>query len=241
MCRCVEKWWETDHAKFLASYEDEDTDRNERGVASNTSNKRFWNCTNPCGRSTPSSKHNKQLESPLPQEDLDIQLGWRNMLEFLSATNIDIDWPLLMLESMHKFGAGYLPTGGTQHYGLDENALEIGRRNRSKPVQAGRLHTPKRTLARACAFFGHVSRWWFARNNLPRMLDVLTHGNSLQKCLALTRSIVLEALPHTIAEVGQRLWQRCRWRRLLPCWVVVVVLGSRGCYWRTERDNNNCL
>jgi hypothetical protein len=128
----------------------------------------------------------------LPKEDRDVGLGWCKMVELLDAA----DWQLLSLDSLLKFGCGYLPTRRlegpkTMQWLKDNRPLEY--------TTVGSLHQLKDisedSLRRACRFFSRVSRWRFARNNMPRTLHVLTHGNPVQKVLALFRVVVLALLP----------------------------------------------
>jgi len=200
------EWWATDHAEFVAvclalEGEDDDNDektkRNKKKLAYRKLYESVWRIHTDI--INVGVEHSKGLQARLPREDLDVGLGWCNMLEFLSATN----WPLLSLESLYTFGCGYLPTLRL----AGPNTVEWLRQNRDfehRTVQS--LHTLVRTSPKArglfCAFFGRLSRWEFARNKLPTTLHVLTHGNPLRKCLALTRAMVLAAVPRRVSEVA---------------------------------------
>ncbi len=141
--------------------------------------------------------HAKELEAFLPKQDRDAGLGWGAMVELLAATN----WPLLSLDALCKFGCGYLPSVRL----AGPKTLRWMKKNRPMEyTTVTTLHqlttTPPNSIHRACMFFGRVARWRFAVNNLPRSLHVLTHGNPIQKTLALLRVVLIAALPRKLLE-----------------------------------------
>ena len=141
--------------------------------------------------------HAKELEAFLPKQDRDAGHGWGAMVELLAATN----WPLLSLDALCKFGCGYLPSVRL----AGPKTLRWMKKNRPMEyTTVTTLHqlttTPPTSIHRACLFFGRVARWRFAVNNLPRSLHVLTHGNPIQKTLALLRVTLIAALPRKLLE-----------------------------------------
>lgn len=143
--------------------------------------------------------HGKDLKGILPKEDRSVALGWCNMVELFSASN----WPLLSLDSLYKFGGGYLPSirlAGPK--GLQW--LKANRRMEFTTYNSlcQLMDTPEKTMKRASRFVGRVSRWKFAVNKLPRTLHVLTHGNPIQQTLALARVVTLAIFPRSIFEIG---------------------------------------
>jgi len=183
------KFWETDHVAFVASYSSS-KDEEERQTLTVALYRALWATHTDIIKS--SVQQGKDLEVILPKEDRNAGLGWCTMVELLSATN----WPLLSLDSLCKFGAGYLPTariaGPRTLQWLKEN-------RRMEYTTANSLYqlkdAPEKAMSIACGFFGRVARWRFAMNNLPRSLHVLTHGNPVQKILALSRVVILAAFP----------------------------------------------
>ena len=198
---CVKLWkdfWKNDHAAFLASCsanKEKDDDDDEQSTL--TLYRALWLTHTDIIKT--SLKYSKELQDILPKEDRGVGLGWCNMVELLSSTN----WPLLSLDALYKFGAGYLPTmrlvgPRTVQWMKENRSLEYTTINSLYQL----MDTSENTMGRACRFFARVSRWRFARNKLPRTLHVLTHGNPIQKCLALTRVVVLALSPRSLLEVG---------------------------------------
>ena len=143
--------------------------------------------------------HGKGLEGILPQHDRDAGLGWCNMVELLAATN----WPLLSLDNLCKFGCGYLPIvrlGGPKTF----DWLKHHRKLEYTTVQSlyQLKNASSKAMSGACLLFGRVAKWRFAVKKLPRTLHVLTHGNPIQKMLALSRVMLLAVFPRSLLERG---------------------------------------
>ena len=121
------------------------------------------------------------------------------MVELLSAMN----WSLLSLGSLIKFGAGYLPVlriAGTE-------AVDWIKDNRPREhVTIQNLvklkDTPQETMEKMCKFWGRVTRWEFQRDSMPTTLDSLSHGNVVAKTVALTKILTLSIAPHSPVETG---------------------------------------
>mmetsp|Transcript_30704 Transcript_30704/g.65864 ORF Transcript_30704/g.65864 Transcript_30704/m.65864 type:complete len:403 (+) Transcript_30704:308-1516(+) len=196
---CVGHWkkfWEDDHAAFLDSCSPGNSkDEEERSMINLY--RTLWKTHGNIVET--GLKHSKELQLFLPKEDLVVGLGWSNVVELLAATN----FPLLSLNALLKFGAGYLPTlrmaGPKSVRWLKENrSMEhttLGTLSQIKD-------TPEGDMRKACRFFSRISRWKFARDNLPRTLHVLTHGTPIQKTLALSRAVVLALFPRSFFETS---------------------------------------
>jgi hypothetical protein len=200
---CVQLWkdfWMNDHAAFILN-----SSKNSNKVKKNKNDddddeeqsmlvlyKALWKTHTEIIKI--SLQYSKELQDVLPKEDRSVGLGWCNMVELLSATN----WPLLSLDSLCKFGCGYLPT---KRLGPDGQQtvkwMEINRPMEYTTINSlyQLMDTSETVMNTACTFFARVSRWKAARNNLPRTLHILTHGNLIQKCLSLSRVIILAILP----------------------------------------------
>ena len=199
------KYWETGHVAFVAAHSSSKNEE-ERLTLMVAMYQAIWATHTDIIRS--SLQQCKDLEAILPKEDRDIGLGWANMVELLSATN----WPLLSLDSLCKFGGGYLPTlrltgPKTLQWLKEHRRMEYTTVKSLYQLKAA----SEKSMSMACGFFGRVVRWRFAQNNLPRSLHVLTHGNPIQKILALSRVIVLAALPRS--RQLELVWLRLRKRR----------------------------
>ncbi len=197
--KCVDIWnefWESYKSTFLPSISNcsnskEEEDRKDELYRT------LWKAHT--GIIQAGVSHGKDLEGILPQNDRDAGLGWCNMVELLAATN----WPLLSLDNLCKFGCGYLPVvrlAGPktldwlkQHRKLEYTTVQSLYQLKDAPPKA---------MSGACMVFGRVAKWRFAVKKLPRTLHVLTHGNPIQKVLALSRVVLLAVFPRSLLERG---------------------------------------
>lgn len=191
--KCVELWrgfWQTIHSEFLASHE-EDYDG-----ASLELYRGLWPVHTEVIKA---GMADNDLGKLMPKEDLGVGLGWCQMVEILAATN----WPLLSLDSLHEFGAGYLPTvrvsGPKTMEWLKEHRP---REHKTVTNMHGLKDVPANKMERMCSFWARVTWWNFARNNLPRYLHALSHGSPIQKLVWLARVLALAAFPHSYYEAG---------------------------------------
>jgi hypothetical protein len=199
--KCVQIWkdfWMNDHAAFILNSnernkrkkEDDDDDDEEQSML--VLYQSLWKTHTEIIEI--GLQYGKELQDILPKEDRNVGLGWCNMVELLSATS----WPLLSLDSLCKFGCGYLPTKRLGPNG--SQTVQWMKINR--PMEYTTINslyqlkdTPENIMNIACTFFARVSRWKVARNKLPRTLHILSHGNLIQKCLSLSRVIILAIIP----------------------------------------------
>lgn len=196
---CVEHWkgfWSTYHRDFINAVRTS-TKECEEKAALGTLYQCLWSTHTDTINSGVS--HGKRLEAALPEMDRQVGLGWCNMVELLSAMN----WTLLSLNCLLKFGAGYLPTLRV----AGPNTAEWIKENRSKEyVTVQNLlqlkDTPPATMEKMCKFWSRVSRWGFQRDNMPKTLDTLSHGNALAKVVALIKILTLAIAPHSMVETG---------------------------------------
>ena len=192
--RCVSLWRDyflNDHACFLESYE-KDYDR-----ATLRMYQRLWPVhTEIVKVGTVAAKSLGEL---LPVEDRDAGIGWCQMVELLSATN----WPLLSLDSLHKFGGGYLPSMRL----AGPKTMEWMKEHRIKEFTTVKSlfdlkDMSDKTMRNLCNFWSRVAYWDFARKNLPRYLDVVTHGNPLSQFFCIINILGLALFPHSVYEAG---------------------------------------
>lgn len=190
------KFWENDYMAFVTSHSSSKGEE-ERLTLTVEMYRALWATHTDIIKS--SLQQCQDLRVILPKEDRDVGLGWVNMVELLSATN----WSLLSLDSLYKFGCGYLPS---VRLAGPKTLMWLKANRRMEYTTVNSLYklmdTPEKTMSIACGFFGRVARWRFAMNNLPRSLHVLTHGNPVQKILALSRVVVLAAFPRSLFETG---------------------------------------
>ena len=151
----------------------------------------------------------KDLEAHLPPEDLNFGLGWCNMVELLAAMN----WTLISLESLMKFGNGYLPTlrlaGPETVEWMKENKpfeyTTICNLNKLKDVPTDKMES-------MCKFWSRVTWWDSVRENMPRTLHALSHEGPFKKAYTLGKILVLAVAPHSLIEAG--------------AWLAVVAVGG---------------
>ena len=197
--KCVDIWmefWESYQSTFLPSISNCSSNK-EAEDRKDDLYRTLWKAHT--GIIQAGVSHGKDLEEILPQHDRDAGLGWCNMVELLAATN----WPLLSLDNLCIFGCGYLPVvrlAGPKT--LDW--LKLHRKLEHTTVQSlYRLKdAPPKAMSGACMVFGRVAKWRFAVKKLPRTLHVLTHGNPIQKLLALSRVLLLTVVPRSLLERG---------------------------------------
>ncbi|OEU09777.1 hypothetical protein FRACYDRAFT_248035 [Fragilariopsis cylindrus CCMP1102] len=196
--KSVQVWkdfWRNDHAAFIMKRkkddEDDDDDEEQSMLVLYES---LWKTHKEIIQI--SLQYGKELQDILPEEDRNVGLGWCTMVDILAATN----WPLLSLDSLCKFGCGYLPTKRLGPTNGSQNTVQWMKINR--PMEYTTINslyqlmeTPENIMNLACTFFARVSRWKVARNKLPRTVHILTHGNWIQKCLSLSRVIMLAIIP----------------------------------------------
>lgn len=196
---CVQYWkdfWSTHHRDYVEIVRAA-TKESEKKAALITLYQHLWKTHTSTILS--GVAHGKGLEAMLPETDRNIGLGWCNMVELLSA----MTWPLLSLDSLLQFGAGYLPTlriaGSETIDWINDNRLkEYVTIQSLKQLK----DTPPATMEKMRLFFSRVTRWGFQRDNMPRALDTLSHGNPLAKMAALAKVLTLAILPRSIVETG---------------------------------------
>ena len=197
--KCVDIWmefWESYRSIFIPSIS-KCSNSKEEGDRKDELYRTLWRAHT--GIIKAGVSHGKDLEEILPQHDRDAGLGWCNMVELLAATN----WPLLSLDNLCIFGCGHLPVvrlaGPKTVEWLKQNRkLEYTTIQSLYQLKAA----PPKAISGACMLFGCVARWSFAVKKLPRTLHVLTHGNPIQKMLALSRVVLLAVFPRSLLERG---------------------------------------
>jgi hypothetical protein len=198
--KSVQVWkdfWRKDHAAFIMNRKkyDENDDDDDEEQSMLVFYESLWKAHKEIVQI--SLQYGKELQGILPEEDRNVGLGWCTMVDILAATN----WPLLSLDSLCKFGCGYLPTkrlgpaNGSQTKTVQW--MKINRPMEYTTINSlyQLMETPENIMNRVCTFFARVSRWKVARNKLPRTVHILTHGNWIQKCLSLSRVLILAIIP----------------------------------------------
>jgi hypothetical protein len=211
---CVQLWkdfWSKHHYDFVNAVKD--SKESQRKAALVTLYQHLWMThTNTISSGV---AHGKQrLEVLLPEIDRNVGLGWCNMVELLSAMN----WTLLSLDALLKFGTGYLPTLRI----AGPKTVEWIKVNRTKEyVTITTLQqlkdTPPAIMGKMCKFWSRVTRWGFQRDTMPATLDVLSHGSNLAKALTMTKIVTLAIAPHSIVETG--IW--------VAAIGTIIVIGAR--------------
>ena len=196
-CMCVEYWkmfWVGAHDQFQSTVTLENFGQAEKKLYEEL----WFTHSSIIDCSVPYARDEMGIEDLLAIEERNFGLGWCQLVHILAAMN----WTLLSLDALIKFGAGYLPTvriEGEESF----HTLRSNRRNEFVSVKSmwALKSFSKQPMYGIKLFWKRISAWDFERKLLPITLNDITLGSSLKKTLVGLRLFIVTALPQSKIDV----------------------------------------